>query len=296
MHAAVVALSEHYNNALADHLARDFGVRWEARGRGPRRAAAWEITGVPATLIDEFSSRSRAIDARTDELIADYEQQHGRRPSKATIIRLRAQATLSTRPDKQIYALAELTEQWRTRATSVLGEKATRWAESLTADAGREVLLRADDVTLETIEQIATRVVTVVGEKRSTWRRWNLHAEASRMLKGTRFASVTDREAVTGLIADRAEHTSARLTPPELALSPVAFQRADGSSTFRIKHGALYASTELLAAEDRLLHLAHTQTASLVPPRHGRTRHQAPGPERSPPLHRPSSSDPPTGR
>lgn len=266
MHAAVVALSEHYNNVLADHLTRDFGVAWEERARGPRRAPAWEIAGVPDTLIDEFSSRSRAIDARTDELITDYEQQHGRRPSKTTIIRLRAQATLSTRPDKQIYALAELTEQWRTRATTVLGEDSTRWAERMTAAPGREVLLRADDIPLGTIEQIAAGVIAVVGEKRSTWRRWNLHAEASRMLKGTRFASVTDREAVTGLITDRAEHASVRLTPPELATSPVAFQRADGASTFRIKHGTLYTSTELLAAEDRLLRLAHTQTAPLVPP------------------------------
>lgn len=266
MHAAVVALSEHYNNALADQLTRDFGVAWEERDRGPRRASAREIAGVPDTLIEEFSSRSQAIDARTDELIADYEQQHGRRPSTATIIRLRAQATLATRPDKQIYALAELTERWRTRAATVLGEDATAWATRLTAQQDRSVLLRADDVPLETIDQIAARVLTVVGEKRSTWRRWNLHAEASRMLKGTRFASVTDREAVTGLIADRAEHASVRLTPPELGHSPEAFQRADGSSTFRIKHGTLYTSTQLLAAEDRLLQLAHTHTAPIVPP------------------------------
>lgn len=266
MHAAVVALSEHYNNALADQLTRDFGIRWEERDRGPRRASAWEITGIPDTLIDEFSSRSRAIDVRTDELIAEYEQQHGRRPSRATIIRLRAQAALSTRPDKQIYALAELTEQWRTRATTVLGENATLWAGQLVAEPDRGVLLRADDIPLETIEQIAGQVVAVVGEKRSAWRRWNLHAEASRMLKGTRFASITDREAVTGLITDRAEHASVRLTPPELAHAPSAFQRADGSSSFRIKHGTLYTSTQLLAAEDRLLRLAHTRAGPLVPP------------------------------
>ena len=73
-------MSEHYINALADQLTRDFGITWEARDRGPRRAPAWEITGVPDTLIGELSSRSHAIDARTDELIDDYVIQHGRRP------------------------------------------------------------------------------------------------------------------------------------------------------------------------------------------------------------------------
>lgn len=34
---------------------------------------------------------------------------------------------------------------------------------------------------------------------------------------------------------------------------------------FRIKHGTLYTSTQLLAAEDRLLRLAHSSTAPIVP-------------------------------
>lgn len=265
MHAAVVALSEHYNNALADQLTRDFGIGWEARDRGPRRASAWEITGIPDTLIEEFSSRSQAINARTDELIADYEQQHGRRPSRKTIIRLRAQATLATRPYKQVYALAELTERWRVRATSVLGQDASNWVQQAISSTTPQPLLRADDIPLETIDDIAQRVVTTVGESRSTWKRWNLHSEASRLLKGIRFASITDREAVTGLISDRAEAASVQLSPPELAVSPTHFQRSDGSSTFRIKHGTLYTSQQMLDAEDLLLRLAHTHIAPLVP-------------------------------
>lgn len=265
MHAAVVALSEHYNNALADRLTRDFGLAWEERDRGPRRTAAWEIAGVPENLLEEFSSRSRAIDQRTEQLIDEYLQQHGRYPSRTTIIRLRAAATLTTRPEKTVHSLADLTEQWRTRASRILGQDATGWARSVTAGTQNPVLLRADDIPLATVDEMAAQVVATVGQSRSTWRRWNLHAEASRMLKGTRFAAITDREAVTGLIADRAEHASVQLTPPELAPSPAAFQHPDGSSVFRIKHGTLYTSTQLLAAEDRLLRLAHSSTAPIVP-------------------------------
>ena len=106
--------------------------------------------------------------------------------------------------------------------------------------------------------------MTVVGEKRSTWSRWNLHAEASRQLKGVRFVSTRDREAVTALVAGAAEQASVRLTPPELAAVPVEFQRTDGSSVFRPRHSTVYSSSEQLAAEDRLLERARRRTAPVV--------------------------------
>ena len=258
MHAAVVALSEHYNAVLADHLTRDLGLGWEMRERGKRRNPAFEIAGVPDALIGEFSSRSRDIEVAANVLIAEYVNKYGCRPSEKTILRLRAEATLRTRPEKTVHSLADLTTRWRARASTILDEDSIAWAARIIAGNGRALLLRADNLPLDMLEQIGRTVVDVVGAKRSTWRRWNLHAEASRQLMDVRFASTTDREAVLGLIVDAAEHGSIRLTPPELASSPIVFQRGDGSSVFRTKHGTLFSSTDLLAAEDRLLALAHT--------------------------------------
>ena len=82
-------------------------------------------------------------------------------------------------------------------------------------------LLRADDVPLDVVHEVGQAVMEMVAEKRTTWTRWNLHSEASRQLMGWRFASLQDREAITGLIADAAERASLRLTPPELASSPL---------------------------------------------------------------------------
>lgn len=66
------------------------------------------------------------------------------------MIRLRQQrATLSTRPEKTLHSLAELTEQWHRRATDVLGEDAPTWAQHLTANNPRLPLLRADDLPLD---------------------------------------------------------------------------------------------------------------------------------------------------
>ena len=45
----------------------------------------------------------------TDRLIDAYVSSHGRRPNAVTIMKLRAQATLATRPVKRVHSLAELT-------------------------------------------------------------------------------------------------------------------------------------------------------------------------------------------
>jgi len=265
MHAATVALSEHYNGLLADHLTRTLGVGWDARDRGRDRNRAWEIAGVPERLVEAFSSRSHAIETEADRLIGRYRDEHGRRPSTTTILKLRAQATLATRPAKTLTSLAELTGQWRRRASAVLGADATTWATGVLASGDGRRLLVAKDLPLDTLAQAGRTVVETVGEKRSTWRRWNLHAEASRQIAGLRFASTADREAAVGLIVDFAERASLRLTPPELATSPASFQRSDGTSVFRPKHAVVFTSTVLLDAEDRLLDLADTTTAPIVP-------------------------------
>jgi len=264
MHAAVVALSELHEAVFADHMTRTFGVEWEARDMGRDRNPAWAISTVPEELVQEFSTRARHIDAEKDRLIAEYVARHGRQPSTATVIKLRAQATLSTRPEKQVRSLADLTAEWRTRATGVLGHDATAWAREVT-DNDKALLLRADDVPLDAIGELGQTVVEVVGEKRSTWRRWNLMAEASRQTMGWRFASMRDREAVVAMIADAAEQASLRLTPPDLATSPAAFRRVDGTSVFRPKHSTVFSSELLLEAEDRLLDRARTMTGPTVP-------------------------------
>jgi conjugative relaxase-like TrwC/TraI family protein len=267
MHAAVVALSEHYNAVLADHLARDLGVEWEMRQRGNGRNPHLEIVGVTEELMGEFSSRSHHINIATDQLITDYLEKHGRRPSPAIILKLRAEATLSTRPDKTVHSLAELTTEWRTRADRVLGGNSVLWADGLIARGSiRDPAshLSVENFTLDRLQSIGTEVVRVVGEKRSTWRRWNLHAETSRQLMDVRFTSTADREAILGVIVDAAEQQSIRLTPPKNAFTPEVLQRPDGSSVFRPKHGTVFTSAALVTAEDRLLELASSATAPTV--------------------------------
>lgn len=263
MHGATVTLSELHEAVFADHLARMLGVEWEARARGRDRNPAWAITGVPEELVAEFSTRARHIDEVTDRLIDTYVAGHGRRPSAATIMKLRAQATLSTRPEKTVHSLADLTAAWRNRATAVLGQDATGWARRVVANE-QPLLLRADDISLDVVRAIGENVVAAVGEKRSTWRRWNLTAEAARQTMDYRFATTQDREAIVALVVDAAEAVSLRLTPFELASSPAAFRRPDATSVFRPKNSTIYSSHQLLDAEDRLLERSHDTTGPTV--------------------------------
>ncbi|SDO66037.1 conjugative relaxase domain-containing protein, TrwC/TraI family [Microbacterium testaceum StLB037] len=264
MHAATVALSELHEAVFADHLTRMLGVEWEAREQGRDRNPAWAVVGVAEELVKEFSTRARHIDVETDRLIDRYVSEHGRRPSPATIMKLRAQATLSTRPKKEVHSLADLTASWRRRAGQVLGSDATAWARAVSVNE-TPLLLRADDIPLDVITNLGESVVGTVGEKRSAWRRWNLMAEAARQTTGYRFASTEDRKAIVGLVVDAAEAASLRLTPPELVSSPAVFQRPDGTSVFRPKHSVVFSSEVLLAAEDRLLERARTTTVPTVP-------------------------------
>ena len=158
MHAATVAISEMHEAVFADHLTRALGVEWETRDRGKYRNPALAISSVPESLTVELSSRSRIIDEEKDRLTADYVAAHGHQPTARTIIRLRAQATLSTRPAKTLQSLSELTAGWRARASKILGADATAWAAGAT-EAEPPLLLRADDVPLDVVESIAARVV-----------------------------------------------------------------------------------------------------------------------------------------
>lgn len=265
LHNAVTGLSEHYNAVLSDHLARVLGAGWEARERGPGRSTAWEIAGIPQELMDAFSSRTRDIEQVKERLVAEYVARRGRQPSKKVLWQIRQQATLETRPAKEHHSLAELTAQWRERATMHVGEDPVGWARRMLREAEPEPLLRADDLPAETIAELAEVVVEMVADRRSTWRRWNLHAEAVRQSMPWRFASAQDRDAIVAMITDAAEHASLTLTPPELASTPERFRRSDGSSAFRARHATVYSSSDILAAEDRLLAASRDRTAPTAP-------------------------------
>ncbi|WP_019874434.1 MobF family relaxase [Sporichthya polymorpha] len=133
--AAAVACSEIYDSVLADLLHARLGVRFGYRDRGPRRTPAFEIAGIPDALIAAFSSRSQAIGAHTQALVAAFTETHGREPDRVEVLRLRQQATLATRPDKHLTPLPELRARWRATAEAVTGRPVDTMLDTAIAPA-----------------------------------------------------------------------------------------------------------------------------------------------------------------
>ena len=262
--SSVTGLSAHYNALLADRLSCDIGIGWELRERGADRNPQWEIAGISDELIAEFSSRTREIELKKHELIGEYVARHGRMPSPKTIVELRAQATLATRPPKELRSLVDLTAEWRRRASERLGADATAWAATLLGAGAAP--LTVDDVPLAAIEAMAADVVAAVEVRRAVWTHWNLMAEASKQTMDLRFSTTADRESVVSMVVDAAQHQSMSLSPPELASSPIRFQREDGTSLFRPRHSAKYSSIAIIDAEARLLDRSEATTAPTVRP------------------------------
>lgn len=256
---ATVAASETYNVLVADAVTRRLGLGWEMRARpGRGRQPGRELAVVDQSLMDEFSARSAQIEVEVDARIAVYESEHGTLPSLRQLHRIRQAATLATRTGKHVLSLAEATDGWRRRAARVLDADPLEWARSLRRSSdgpapARPVLLTAADLPAGDRDAVAARTVDVVASRRSTWSRWNLHAEAMRQIAqlGWQFATPQDAWAACDAIVAAAIRLSVDLTPPELASVPDAFRRSDGRSQF--VDPARYTTAAVLAAEDRLV-------------------------------------------
>jgi len=276
LYKAVVAMSRTHSSLFADRLSQVLPVQWELPDARKRVLGEAEIVGVPAQLRDEFSQRRLAIIAARTKAVADFQTRHGREPTDAEARRLDYLAWAATREAKEGGSLATLTQAWRERAVGVLvrlgwkprtgqGRDAAEWVrEVLAADRPRVPVLRGDDLDETYVTSVADRVVEVVQGKRSTWTRWNLHSEAVAQMSELRFASADDRVQAVERIVDAARERSVDLSAPRLAHTPAVFMRSDGTSAFEVKHGQVFTSESVLAAEDYLISRVHDQSAPMV--------------------------------
>lgn len=252
LHRYTVALSELHEGVVQDLLTERLGVGWIERARQHSAVPRHDIEGVPVELIDDFSSRSRDIGTAKDDLIAEFRGAHGRHPTSVEVLKLRQQATLATRPDKQHIGLGSRMAGWRSRARQRLGRDPTAWAATvlnqsvlptLTSTAFDEGMLCA----------VARTTLDAVAHKRATFGHANVLAEAHRQLHGIRFASPKDRLAVAEHITTLALDEALPLDPAALRPNAAALIRADGTSKLRHRGAARFTTAEILDAETRLL-------------------------------------------
>jgi len=260
---ATTTLAELHHGVLADLLTGALGVGWEARGRRHSTKPRYEIAGVGEALMAEFSQRAGRIAKHNDRLRAQFFAAHGRAATAVEDMRLVQRATLATRPAKTHRSLAELTEEWRSRAAGHVGDGEVAWVDGL-KDRNDLPLLRADDLADPILADAAEALLSEGAERHATYGRHNLLAGAHRILHGVRFASPDDRVAVAERITDLAVGRSLSLTPPAMHHTPARYVRADGSSRLHPTARIAYTTQAMLDAEARLLTAGRTVTGPTV--------------------------------
>lgn len=252
-----VAASEFYNTRLEAYAAELAGVVFEERpsverGKRPVR----EIVGIPTDLCDMFSTRRALIRDRYTDLAKRFQFNHGREPTTIEAIALHQQATLETRVAKhEPRSLAEQRQHWRTQAIEHLGSQHA--LSTVLVGVHAQIPQQAVAVTPEWVAEQARSVIETVSASRSSWQFAHVYAEAQRRIRAVGLASdLRVAEAITAAaLAEPLSRAHARVTDANLE-EPKVLRRRDGASVYTTHGTALFTSTEILAAEKRILHAA----------------------------------------
>lgn len=274
LHRWVVTVSEMYNAALYDRLADYVGAVAEQRDpyaygvaeQVSERNRRVELAGVPDSLIEEFSSRSRAINARTLELIQAWEEEHGRAAPADLVFKLRQQATLDTRQSKPVDKLPLSTRwtMWQEQAVNrgVSPEHVVQQATGRTAD-----IFRPADFSEAAVSELAEHALRRAAQKHPTFTRANVAAAVHRMLATTRFPGLDERLEVTDRITNTALESAVALTPERHRLDHLTQDGLSirGHSVFDSPETSLYTTTETLEVEQALMRATTTPADAGLP-------------------------------
>lgn len=256
LYKAVVAASEHYNGLLFDALHTSLGTDTDIRTPAQNtHNPSQQLTGIGEALIREFSNRSRLIDVETDRLVEQWTTDHGPRPTATTTVKLRQQATLSTRTPKNVdpAPLRTLSARWRDRAKAKGFDPESVIGSTIRRSQSRP--FRSGDFAPDWIAAVGLLTRQRVAAKRSTWNRWNLIAEGERVCAEIRCASPDDRNALIDAVATAAELQSVPLNQYRYGVPADAAHdlRFAGRSVFDFHGSRLYTDESTLAFEDEVM-------------------------------------------
>ena len=274
LHALAVAASETYNTAVEDQLRSRLGVRFVERRPRRDRLPVREVVGVPEALLTEFSSRRRQIEVGYEQALNDYRDRHGHDAPKHVQYRMAQEATLARRPEKPgPRPWAQLRQGWRARAAATLSRSADEEEGEGAVDRMLATVLGPASAAAKDLgvawpgvdggrwPALAATAVEAVAGERSTWTRWHVRAEVSRLTRSLP-VEPTEREALVDAVTALALNREClRLDPADVNPAPGALRRRDGESVFEVHGATRYTSEKLiLAVEQRLLSAAEQRT------------------------------------
>lgn len=260
--AAAAAIGE---RTMFERLSATLGVdlRQRADGHG------LEVDGIEQTLIDAHSSRRVEVTDAMRELVAGYEERHGRAPSAKALFAMAQFATKDTKARKTKLAeaptRAELLAAWEdhTRAT----------CEMSLVDVPDRAMGRLSPAELAgraydgyDVDQVLDLALAEVQAKRNSWGRSQLIQAINDHLPPT--LGGLGAQHVAGLLNELADEA---LSPqrggvvlanaPEVVAMPRSLLRADGTSIYQPRHCQRYTAEEHVDREGGLLAAARTAGA-----------------------------------
>ena len=251
LHHAAVAASEFYNTRNEALLIGKIGVRFAEQPATPGKRPVREIAGIPAELIDKYSSRSAAIDHRVGQLAKEFQAAHRREPTVTEMLALSQQATLETRQAKhEPRSLAQQRHAWRTQAIEVLGSQ--RALTAMVADITNSPLAQQVSVTDRWVHEQAAGVIATVAQTRATWTVNHVRAQAQRAV---RYADHPGGPELVDRIVARAlaEHSIVLTSHADTERNePPVLRRRDGASVYTRHDTTTYTSAAIMAAERRI--------------------------------------------
>ncbi|MGX1880000.1 MobF family relaxase [Nocardia fluminea] len=261
-HEAAVTVSEIYDSRLEHHLELALNLQFETRpDRNIHQVPVREVIGVPLELIHAWSQRGTAINARLDQLTADFQTTFGREPTPEEVYGLADRATLDTRPAKHLpESHTQQSETWLAQATTLLGGREPVEAVAIRVVAVPRIPRPDPDAVF--IAATAERALAAASQRRSTWRPFNLRAEIERQLRGqispadwdwvpdkVVVAALSPRSAVARGDPDLTEE-------PGLRAVPAWLRHRDGSPVHVRPNSQIYTTEATLDVEAALIELS----------------------------------------
>jgi conjugative relaxase-like TrwC/TraI family protein len=241
-------LSRLYHAGLRAELTRRLGVRWCEPVNGIA-----EIRDIPEDALGEFSSRSEAIEARTEEKLERFTETFERAPTPWERWRLEREAVLDSRPPKSEANPVTLEQEWLDRLGRIGVDSRQLVAGVVEAVRGVDQLDRA------ATQQVVERALVALAEKQSTWRVAELVRELATAVPTT-FAVPADSLApwLDDLAAQVVAARTVDLSRPIPDGVPL---RRDGRPITESAVDRLLTLPDVLAEEERLIGLAERRVA-----------------------------------
>jgi conjugative relaxase-like TrwC/TraI family protein len=259
------AVATIYERGLEQGLRESLGVEFATRPDGLAR----EILGVDPELCVEASTRRAQVLDRLGELVAEYEQRHGRSPDAAARKALSQAATLGTRAAKAGQAgpaavLAWARQRGRAMTATVNGVAAA--VDAVAADGHPDA---ARWPPAGGRSAVSAAAVADVQSRYATWTVGNLIAAIDRHLGDLDIAAPDRATLLDGLagqvLAGDNRFGVRQLTAGDPVAVPEVLRRSsDGRSVFRPHLDERYATADQLAAEVRVVAAARAVTAPAI--------------------------------